>query len=144
MSAYFILVFLFIRFASSAIPSSLVRYDFLYQQCTNNNFLPTPTNSPLGSFLKQTSSADCSCLDSNGVRDGMLVQTAGSIAQIQKQFSNTLSFEFWLKPSLDPTKDITLLSIESSYKYCQASFEISLTHRAGGGGKYSVLVFSFS
>lgn len=141
MSTYFLFVFLFIRFSSATTPSSLVSYDFLYQQCINNNFLPTPTNSPLGSFLKQTASSDCSCLDSNGVRDGMLLQTAGSIAQIQKVFSSSLSLEFWLKPSLDPTQDITLLSIESSYKYCSASFEISLTHRPGLG-KCSVLDFS--
>lgn len=123
---FHLIIFLLLRSVFSGLRG--VRYDFLYNECSNNNFLPNPTSSNvLGNFQRISSSDQCSCLNSNGIREGVQLQSTNTIAQFQKLLTDSFAVEFWFIPNLDQN-DVVILSLGTSNKYCPSSLEISITH----------------
>lgn len=103
---------------TAAASSAVLSYDFLMDECMDNDYRDKTGINSIGPLRSSSSSIkESSCLPSNGVSDEALprvgISSQGSSVAALKSLLGTsdYSVELWLQPKINPVAQLSYLSI---------------------------------
>ena len=108
--------------SDTVVIKPVLLYDFLYKSCTRKSF-PDKTNSLLIGNLTSTT---VQCPNSNGVLEGSKLVSQSSINKLQKVLTNDFSIEIWIRPNINNSLPIPILSIDSPVLSCSGNLEVTV------------------